>query len=145
MTVSIFGLWYLKISTKLYVTNYKSDESLPLNISKWMFQMANTADMQLLLLFSRSVMLGFLWPHGLQHARLTGPSPSPRACSKSCPLSQWCHPNISSSVVPFSSSFNCSQHQCLFQWISSSHQVAKVLELHLQHQSLQWIFRIDIL
>ena len=102
MTVSIFGLWYLKISTKLYVTNYKSDESLPLNISKWMFQMANTADMQLLLLFSRSVMLGFLWPHGLQHARLTGPSPSPRACSKSCPLSQWCHPTVSSSVTSFS-------------------------------------------
>ena len=144
MTVSIFGLWYLKISTKLYITNYKSDESLPLNISKWMFKMTNTADMQLLL-FSRWVMLGSLWPHGLQHARLTYPSPSPRACSKSCPLSQWCHPNISSSVIPFSSSFNWSQHQCLFQWISSLHQVAKVLELHLQHQSLQWIFRIDIL
>ena len=102
MTVSIFGLWYLKISTKLYITNYKSDESLPLNISKWMFKMTNTADMQLLL-FSRWVMLGSLWPHGLQHARLTYPSPSPRACSKSCPLSQWCHPTISSSVIPFSS------------------------------------------
>ena len=41
--------------------------------------------------------------HGLQHARLSCPSPSPRACSNSCPLSQWCHPNISSSVIPFSS------------------------------------------
>ena len=40
--------------------------------------------------------------HGLQHARLTCPSPTPRACSNSCPLSWWCHPIISSSVIPFS-------------------------------------------
>ena len=43
-----------------------------------------------------------LQPHGLQHTRL--PSPTPRACSNSCPSSQWCHPTISSSVVPFYSS-----------------------------------------
>ena len=40
--------------------------------------------------------------HGLQHARLPCPSPTPRVCSNSCPLSQWCHPTISSSVIPFS-------------------------------------------
>ena len=57
----------------------------------------------LLLLFSCSVMSDYLWPHGLQHARLPCPSPSPRACSNSCPLSQWFPPTISSSVVPFSS------------------------------------------
>ena len=44
-----------------------------------------------------------LWPHGLQCVRLPCPSPTPRACSNSCPLSRWCHPTISSSVVPFSS------------------------------------------
>ena len=44
-----------------------------------------------------------LHPHGLEHARLSHPSPSPGACSNSCPLSQWCHPTISSSVIPFSS------------------------------------------
>ena len=44
-----------------------------------------------------------LWPHGLQHTRLPCPSPNPGAYSNSCPLSQWCHPTISSSVVPFSS------------------------------------------
>ena len=44
-----------------------------------------------------------------------------------------------------SSEFNLSQHQGLFQWVSSSHQVAKVLELQLQHQSFQWIFRTDFL
>ena len=44
-----------------------------------------------------------LRPHGLQHTRLPGPSPTPGACSNSCPLSRWCHPTISSSVIPFSS------------------------------------------
>ena len=44
-----------------------------------------------------------LRPHGLQHVRLTCPSPTPGAYSNSCPLSQWCHPTISSSVIPFSS------------------------------------------
>ena len=44
-----------------------------------------------------------LWPHGLQHARLLCPSPSPRVCSNPYLLSWWCHPTISSSVVPFSS------------------------------------------
>ena len=56
-------------------------------------------------MFSCSVVSGSLWPHGLQHTRLPCPSPSPRACSNSCLLSQWCHPTISSSVIPFS----CSQ------------------------------------
>ena len=44
-----------------------------------------------------------LWPHGLQHAMLACPSPTPGAYSNSCPLSQWCHPIILSSVIPFSS------------------------------------------
>ena len=44
-----------------------------------------------------------LWPHGLQHTRLPCPSPTPGACTNSCSLSQWCHPTIWSSVVPFSS------------------------------------------
>ena len=53
--------------------------------------------------FSHSVMSDSLQHHGLQHSRLPCPSPSPRVCSNSCPLSQWCHPTISSSVIPFSS------------------------------------------
>ena len=51
---------------------------------------------------SRSVVSDSLWPHGLQHARLPCPSPTPKACSNSCPSSRWCHPTISSSVIPFS-------------------------------------------
>jgi len=53
--------------------------------------------------FSRSVMSNSLWPLGLQHARPPYPSPTPGSYSNSCPLSQSCHPTISSSVIPFSS------------------------------------------
>ena len=53
--------------------------------------------------FSCSIMSPSLQPHGLQHARPPCPSPIPRAYSNSCPLNQWCHPTISSSVIPFSS------------------------------------------
>ena len=83
-------------------------------------------------------------PMDLRHARLSCPSLSPRVCSNSCSLSRWCHPDISSSVTPFfyPQSF---QHQGLLQWVSSSHQVTKVLDLQLQHQSLQGIYRVDFL
>ena len=60
--------------------------------------------------------------------------------SNSHSSSWWCHPTISSYVVPFSSVFNLSQHQGLFRCVSSLHQVAKVLEFQLKHQSFQWIF-----
>ena len=90
--------------------------------------------------FSRSVVSNSLWPHELQHARPPCPSPTPRVYPNSCPVSWGCHPTISSSVIPFSS-----QHQGLFQWISSLHQVAKVLEFQLQHQSFQWTPRTDLL
>ena len=72
--------------------------------------------------FSRSVVSDSLLSRGLQHTRPPCPSPPPRACSNSCPSSQWCHPAISSSAVPFSScpqsfpasgSFPMSQ---LFSW-----------------------------
>ena len=53
--------------------------------------------------FSQSVMSYSLWPHGLQHTRPPCPSPTPGVYSNSCPLSRWCHPTISSFVVPFSS------------------------------------------
>ena len=52
--------------------------------------------------FSHLVMSDSLWPHGPQHTRLPCPSPTPEACSNSCPSSHWYHPTILSSVVPFS-------------------------------------------
>ena len=64
------------------------------------------------------------------------PSPTPRVYPNSCPLSQWCHSAISSSVIPFSSHL---------QSFPASGSVAKVLEFQLQHQSFQWMFRTDFL
>ena len=101
------------------------------------------------MLLSHSVMSDSLRPYGLQPARLPCPSLSPGACSNSCSLSWWCHPTISSSVIPFSSALNLSQYQGLFQWVGSSHQVVKVLQLQLQHQSSNEYselisFRIDL-
>ena len=84
-------------------------------------------------------------PHGPQHSRPPCPSPTPRVYSNSCPLSQRCYPTISSSVVTFSYCPHLSQHQGLFKRVRSSHEVAKVLQFQLQHQSLQWIFRTDFL
>ena len=84
-------------------------------------------------------------PHGLQYTRLPCPSLFPRACSNSCPLRQWFHPTISSSVVPFSSclqSYPASAFLPMTQFFASGGQV---LKFQLQHQSLQWIFRTDIL
>ena len=81
----------------------------------------------ILLLFTHLVVSNSLRPHGLQHTRLPCPSPSSGACSNSCPVSWWCHPTISSSVTPLLLLLCHSQHQGLFQWVSSSHQGAKVL------------------
>ena len=86
-----------------------------------------------------------LWPHELQHSRPPCPSPTPEVHPNSCPLSQWCHPVIPSSIVPFSScpqslpaseSFPMSQ---LFTW------GGQVLEFQLQHHSLQRNPRADLL
>ena len=98
-----------------------------------------------LLLFSHSVVSHSLQPHGQQHARLPCPSPSPGVCSNLCPLSQWCHPTISSSVIPCSSclrSFPASGSFPMSRLFPSSR---RRLELQLQHQSFQWVFRTDFL
>ena len=99
---------------------------------------------KLLLLFSVSVVSNSLWPHGLQHTRLPCSSLSLGVCPNSCPLSQCDAIQPSHPLSPPSfPAFSLSQHQGLFQWVISSHQLAKVLEFQLQHQSFQWIFRID--
>ena len=96
--------------------------------------------------FSCSVMSDPLRPYGLLHARPPCPSPTPGVHSNSCPVSWWCNPTISSSVLsPSPPTFNLSRRQGLFRWVSSLHQLAKVLEFQLQHQSFQWIFRTDFI
>ena len=91
-----------------------------------------------------SVVSDSLQPHGLQHIRLSCPSPTPRASSNSCPFSWWCH-QPSLPVVPFTYCLQSFPAWGLFQWVGTLHQVAKVLELQPQHQSFQCIFRTDFL
>ena len=90
------------------------------------FEIMQISYFQLLsLLFSHSVVSNHLQPHKWQRARLPCPSLFPGVCSNLCSLSQWCHPTISSSVIPFSSCLNFSQHHSLLQCVGSLHQVAK--------------------
>ena len=89
-----------------------------------------------------------LWPHGLQHARAPCLSPTPRVYPNSCPLRRWCHPTISSSIVPFSScpqslsaseSFQMSQ---LFTWGGQSTGVSaskSVLTMNIQSFRMDWL------
>ena len=95
----------------------------------------------MLLLFSHSVVSDSLWPHGLQHSRLSCPSPSLRVCSDTCLLSQWCHPTVSSSVTLFSSclqSFPASGSFLMSQLFASGGQsigalaLASVLPMNIQ-------------
>ena len=89
--------------------------------------------------FSHSVMSDPLWPHGLQYSRLPWPSLSPRTYLNSCPSSQWCHPTISSSVIPFSSclqSFPASGSFQMSQFFASSGQSIGVPKARLY---LVWI------
>ena len=94
--------------------------------------------------FSHSVIFNSLWPHELQHTRTPCPSPTTGDHPDSCPSRHWCHPTISSSIDPSPPALNLWQHQGLFR-VSSSHEVAKVLEFQLQHQSFQWTPRTDLL
>ena len=95
--------------------------------------------------FSHSVVSNSLWPHGLQRARLPCPSSTPGAYSNSCHgVGDGIQPShlLSSPSPP---AFSLSQHQGLFKWVSSSHQVVKLLEFQLQHQSFQLTLRTDLL
>ena len=113
-----------------------------------MSSQTNTRDIQMLVQFSCSVMSNSLRPHDPQHSRLPCPSPTSRVHSNPCPLSRWCHPTISSSVISFSScpqsfptsgSFPMSQ---LFTWSGQSIGVsasASVLPMNTQDWSpLGW-------
>ena len=83
-------------------------------------------------------------PRELQHTRLPCPS-SPQACSNLRPLIRWCHPTILSSVVPFPSCLQSFPASGSFLMSWQEHHVAKVLELQLQHQSLQWILMTGVM
>ena len=117
LNAKILALWYMtqQVKKKL-ITN--SNQVVYI----WSF-----SSVQL----SCSVMSDTLGPHEMQHSRPPCPSPTPGVHPNPCPLSQWCHPPshpLSSSSPP---ALNLPQHQSLFIWVSSSHQVAKVLEFQL--------------
>ena len=104
--------------------------------------------------FSHSVLSNSLWPQGLQHARPLCPTPTPRAYSNSYPSSRWCHPTISSSVIPFSSHlqpFPASGSFQMSQFFTSGGQSirvsasASVLPVNIQDWFPLGIFRTDFL
>ena len=86
-----------------------------------------------------------LQPHGLQNARLLCPPLSHGVCSNSCPLSRWCYLTISSSAALLLLPSIFLSIRVFFQWVGSLHQMATVLELQLQHQFFQWIFRSGLI
>ena len=100
------GFWTWIINNSLTVNWIEKNIEIASFISMHFYwQNRNSFEAKFVLkhwLFSRSVVSNSLPSHGLKHARPPCLSPSPRACSSSCPLSRWCHPTISSSVVPFS-------------------------------------------
>ena len=112
----------------MYTYVYSFSDSLPISVQ-----------------FSHSVVSDSFRPHGEHHPRSPCPSPTPGVYSNLCPLNRRCHLTIASSVIPFSSCLQTFPHHGLFQWVSSSHQEAKVSQFQLQHQSSQWTFRTDFL
>ena len=131
--------WGITLSYKnLYYPQHSASQNINLRI---IFENKIHLEFHCCLLYSHSVVSDPLWPHGLQHARLPCPSQTSRACSSSCPLSQWCHPTISCSVIPFSclQSFPASVFSSELLFASGGQ------TLDLQHQYFQWVFRTHFL
>ena len=147
-----FLMWILY--SVLYTYVFRCDKVVYENIylSEWQIYKYYGRDDFSSIQFSHSVMSDSLWPHGLQHTRPPCPSPTPRAYSNSHPSSRWCHPTISSSVVPFTSrlwSFPASGSFLRSQLISSGGQnigvsaSASILPINTQDWSpLGWTGRI---
>jgi len=112
----------------------------------WIFDKWNSRNPSLVVVVVQSlVMSESLWPHELQHARLPCFLLSPGVSSNSCPLSQWCHLTISSSVIPFTSCLQSSPASGSFPMSQLFASGGQILELQLHHQSFQWIFSVDFL
>ena len=138
--------------------NYQSDVSEQ-GVRKRLAQMALVSRYEHCILlglsvqFIRSVVSDSLWPYELQHTRPPCPSPTPRVYSNSCPSSQWCHPTISSSVIPFSScpqslpASGCFPMSQVFTWSGQSTGVsasASVLPMNTQDWSpLGWTWSLQ--
>jgi len=117
------GVAHLKWGTQLSLSShllllpcYLLLHNQPLKTMRW-----KAIKSLMVIQFSSSVMSDSLRHHGLQHARPPCPSPTPGVYSNACPLSQWCHPTISSSVVPFSSCLQSFPASGSFQIVITSH------------------------
>ena len=124
------------------IANCKSTFSLGL-LTDWL-QIDDYNDSIIVIVVQSLSHIWLLRSHGLQHARLPCPSPSPEVCWNPCPSSQWCHPIISSSVVPLSchQSFPASGSFPMSQLFTSDGQN---IVASASHQSFQWVFRVDFL
>ena len=139
--------WFQQYLGNSFVVLYQH----PINISVLKFSFLTGAWNVCSVQFSHSVASDSLRPHESQHTRPPCPSPTPGVYPSPCPSSRWCHPVISSFVIPFS--FCPQSFPALgrifffidFQWINSLHEVAKVLEFQLQHQSFYWTPRTSLL
>ena len=114
-------------------------------LGKWEQNRVNLLNLELQ--FCHSAVSESLWPHGLHHSRLPCPSPTSGACSNSCPLSWWCHPTISPSVIPVSclqsfpasGSFQMNQFFALGGQSIGASASASVLPMNIQDWfSLRW-------
>ena len=105
-------LWILILKTSPKIIKFLDE-----NIRK-KFLILSLASISSSFQFSHSVVSDPLWPHGMQHARPPCPSPTPRAYSNSCPLSCWYIQPSYPLSSPSAPSFNLSQHQCPFKWVS---------------------------
>ena len=136
---SMWGMGYFKNN------NILIRKSLDLTEHLGVFKIMNAFWFITSVQFSRSVMSNSLQSHGLQYTRPPCPSPTPRVYPNSCPLSRWCHPTISSSVIPFFSRLQSFPESGSFQMSQLCTSGANVLEFQLQHQSFQWTLRTDLL
>ena len=127
----IWGYWYFSQQSWFQLVLHPD----------WHFSRCSINSVQ----FSHPVLSNTLQPRESQHARPPCPSPTPRVYSNSCPSSPWCHPTISSSVVPFSSCLQSFPGSRSFQTSQFFASGPKVLEFQLQHQSFQWTPRTDLL
>ena len=135
-------LVFIKTQGRRSRVNCKGFHSYPLKKSQEI--MSVLLNTQSASQFSRSVMSDSLWPHEPQHTRPPCPSPTPGVHSNSCPSSRWCHPTISSSVIPFSScpqSFPASGSFQMSQLFTSGGQSIGV---SIEHQSCQWTPRTNL-
>ena len=138
-----FGILLLRVLPLFYHECVEEEKQFALCPSEVLAEISFLKQRLLLLLFSCPVVSDSFRPHGWQHARPPGPSPPPKFAQVHVhcisDALQSSHPLIPS----YLSALNLSQHQGLFQWVSCSHLMTKILKLRLQHQPSQWIFRVD--